>query len=190
MDPMEWQVRTRTRFREHLHYLSLGSAGLVESVNSTVALDEYSAKRPTMGKYRFFQHDFSSSVLSQIGSISTYGKCKLIDESSTTALLRNLYIDGFENWGDISIEPSLEEVKELAAKIGFELRDQRTVDTSYVGDEGSMLSNVYKMAFWTTTKVAQIVTSTYETTSDVIPVWKPPLVGIVQAFRSIRSFAG
>lgn len=61
----------------------------------------------------------------------------------------------FENSEDISIELSLEEVKELAAKIGFELKDQRTIDTSYVGDEGSMLSYVYKTAFWTATKFAK-----------------------------------
>ena len=76
----------------------------------------------------------------------------------------------FENSDDVSIELSLEEVKELAGKIGFELRvsftraccaingawqDHRTIDTSYVGDEASMLSYVYKTAFWTATKVAK-----------------------------------
>ncbi|PVG03867.1 N2227-domain-containing protein [Serendipita vermifera] len=58
----------------------------------------------------------------------------------------------FENSEELSIEISLEEVKSLATKIGFVIQDERTINTSYVGDEKSMLGYVYKTAFWTATK--------------------------------------
>lgn len=84
----------------------------------------------------------------------------------------------WENTDEISIEISLEEVKELAQKIGFVIeaslttllhlllrpmprwaqnanekeQDERTINTSYVGDEQSLLSHVYKAAYWTATK--------------------------------------
>ncbi|KAG8757652.1 hypothetical protein FRC14_001763 [Serendipita sp. 396] len=59
----------------------------------------------------------------------------------------------WENTDDISIEVSLEEVKALATQVGFEIKNEHTINTSYVGDEQSMLGYVYKAAFWTATRV-------------------------------------
>jgi len=71
---------------------------------------------------------------------------------------------------DPSIELDLEEVKALAAHIGFEikvsssgsvipfsspfapLQDERPIDTSYVNNKDSMLGYLYPSAFWTATK--------------------------------------
>lgn len=53
---------------------------------------------------------------------------------------------------DPSIELDLEEVKALAAQIGFEIKNERRVDTTYVNNKDSMLSYVYHAAFWTATK--------------------------------------
>ncbi|KAG6331016.1 hypothetical protein ID866_8071 [Astraeus odoratus] len=63
----------------------------------------------------------------------------------------------FENNDDQypSIELDLVEVKELARKIGFELHDERTIETSYSSNEESMLGYVYQAAFWKATKVSQ-----------------------------------
>ncbi|OBZ76846.1 hypothetical protein A0H81_03380 [Grifola frondosa] len=54
---------------------------------------------------------------------------------------------------DPSIELSLDEVKALARQIGFELSNERTVDTTYTNNPQSMLGYVYHAAFWTATKV-------------------------------------
>lgn len=53
---------------------------------------------------------------------------------------------------DPSIELDLEEVKALAAQIGFEIKNERRVDTTYVNNKNSMLGYVYHAAFWTATK--------------------------------------
>ncbi|KAH9955366.1 N2227-domain-containing protein [Russula dissimulans] len=53
---------------------------------------------------------------------------------------------------DPSIELDLEEVKALAAQIGFEIKNERTIDTTYVNNKDSMLGYVYHAAFWTATK--------------------------------------
>ncbi|KAH9045932.1 N2227-domain-containing protein [Lactarius hengduanensis] len=53
---------------------------------------------------------------------------------------------------DPSIELDLEEVKALAAQIGFEIKNERRVDTTYVSNKDSMLGYVYHAAFWTATK--------------------------------------
>ncbi|KAH9077810.1 N2227-domain-containing protein [Lactarius deliciosus] len=53
---------------------------------------------------------------------------------------------------DPSIELDLEEVKALAAQIGFEITNERRVDTTYVNNKDSMLGYVYHAAFWTATK--------------------------------------
>jgi len=61
----------------------------------------------------------------------------------------------FENSGnpsDASIELSLDEVLALADKIGFEIGNQKMVDTTYVNTEDSMLSHIYHASFWTATK--------------------------------------
>ncbi|KAI9459315.1 N2227-domain-containing protein [Russula earlei] len=53
---------------------------------------------------------------------------------------------------DPSIELDLEEVKVLATRIGFEIKNERTIDTTYVNNKESMLGYVYHAAFWTATK--------------------------------------
>ncbi|KDQ06519.1 hypothetical protein BOTBODRAFT_39554 [Botryobasidium botryosum FD-172 SS1] len=55
--------------------------------------------------------------------------------------------------GDPSIELSLDEVKELARKIGFEIREERRIDTTYTGNVEGMLAYVYRTAFWTAIKI-------------------------------------
>ena len=61
----------------------------------------------------------------------------------------------FENTGgstDPSIELSLDEVRSLAEKIGFQISNERIVDTTYTGIDDGMLAYVYHAAFWTATK--------------------------------------
>ncbi|VDC05234.1 unnamed protein product [Peniophora sp. CBMAI 1063] len=60
----------------------------------------------------------------------------------------------FENntSNDPSVELDLEEVKELARKIGFDIKDERTYDTTYVTNKQGMLGYTYRAAFWTATK--------------------------------------
>jgi len=60
----------------------------------------------------------------------------------------------FENntSGDTSIELDLEEVKELARKIGFDIKDECTIETTYVTNQQGMLGYIYRSAFWTATK--------------------------------------
>ncbi|KAF8263276.1 N2227-like protein-domain-containing protein [Lactarius quietus] len=53
---------------------------------------------------------------------------------------------------DPSIELDLEEVKALATHIGFDIKNERRVDTTYVNNKDSMLGYVYHAAFWTATK--------------------------------------
>ncbi|KAJ1301282.1 hypothetical protein OPQ81_003687 [Rhizoctonia solani] len=57
------------------------------------------------------------------------------------------------NSNDMSIELDLEEVKELARKIGFEIYNERTIPTTYTGNSESMLGYVYQASFWTATKI-------------------------------------
>lgn len=61
----------------------------------------------------------------------------------------------FENnsTNDPSIELTLEEVKALARKIGFEISNERTIDTTYTSNAQSMLGYDYHAAFWTATKI-------------------------------------
>ncbi|CEL53274.1 UPF0586 protein [Rhizoctonia solani AG-1 IB] len=56
------------------------------------------------------------------------------------------------NTNDMSIELDLEEVKDLARKIGFEICNERTIPTTYTGNSESMLGYVYQASFWTATK--------------------------------------
>jgi len=51
-----------------------------------------------------------------------------------------------------SIELNLSEVKALARKIGFELSNERTIDTTYTDNSQSMIGYTYHAAFWTATK--------------------------------------
>ncbi|KAK0199327.1 N2227-like protein-domain-containing protein [Desarmillaria ectypa] len=61
----------------------------------------------------------------------------------------------FENnsTNDPSVELDLEEVKALAHTIGFELRNESTIDTTYTNNSEGMLGYVYHAAFWTATKI-------------------------------------
>ncbi|KAK0184523.1 N2227-like protein-domain-containing protein [Armillaria mellea] len=57
------------------------------------------------------------------------------------------------NTNDPSVELDLKEVKALARTIGFELRNESTVDTTYTNNSEGMLGYVYHAAFWTATKI-------------------------------------
>ncbi|KAL1409798.1 hypothetical protein Q8F55_003795 [Vanrija albida] len=52
-----------------------------------------------------------------------------------------------------SIDLSLDEVKELARGVGFEIREEKMVRSTYTGVPDSMLEHVYNCAFWTATKL-------------------------------------
>ncbi|KAG7096057.1 hypothetical protein E1B28_006738 [Marasmius oreades] len=54
---------------------------------------------------------------------------------------------------DPSVELDLEEVKELARKIGFQISHERTIDATYVTNSEGMLGYTYRAAFWTATKL-------------------------------------
>lgn len=54
--------------------------------------------------------------------------------------------------GDMSIELDLEEIKQLAGIIGFEISHERTIDTTYTNNSRGMLSYTYHAAFWIATK--------------------------------------
>ncbi|TEB32801.1 N2227-domain-containing protein [Coprinellus micaceus] len=58
------------------------------------------------------------------------------------------------NTNDLSVELDLEEMKELARKIGFEITDERTIDTTYTNNAQSMLGYVYKASFFVAKKTA------------------------------------
>jgi len=57
------------------------------------------------------------------------------------------------NTNDPSVELDLEEVKTLARAIGFELSNERSIDTTYTNNSQGMLGYVYQAAFWTATKM-------------------------------------
>ncbi|KAF8153322.1 N2227-like protein-domain-containing protein [Crassisporium funariophilum] len=57
------------------------------------------------------------------------------------------------NTNDPSVELDMEELKSLARKIGFELSNERTIDTTYTSNSQAMLGYIYHAAFWTATKV-------------------------------------
>ncbi|KAJ6621039.1 N2227-domain-containing protein [Mycena sp. CBHHK59/15] len=54
---------------------------------------------------------------------------------------------------DPSIELNLEEVKNLARAIGFQISNEHTIDTTYTSNSQGMLGYVYHAAFWTATKL-------------------------------------
>ncbi|KAI0311418.1 N2227-like protein-domain-containing protein [Amylostereum chailletii] len=62
----------------------------------------------------------------------------------------------FENntTNDASVELDLEEVKALARALGFDISNERTVDTTYVSNKDGMLDYIYHATFWTATKRA------------------------------------
>lgn len=57
------------------------------------------------------------------------------------------------NTNDTSVELDLEEVKALARTIGFELSNERSIDTTYTSNSEGMLGYIYHAAFWTATKL-------------------------------------
>ena len=56
--------------------------------------------------------------------------------------------------GDPSVELDLDEVKALCRAIGFELKQEKTIPTTYTNNSQSMLGYIYQAEFWTATKVA------------------------------------
>ncbi|RUS15456.1 N2227-like protein-domain-containing protein [Endogone sp. FLAS-F59071] len=59
----------------------------------------------------------------------------------------------FENTpGEMSVELSLEEVKDVARKIGFRFEAESTVATTYTSSPDTMLRYQYECAFWTAVK--------------------------------------
>ncbi|KAI8883285.1 N2227-like protein [Backusella circina FSU 941] len=55
--------------------------------------------------------------------------------------------------GDTSIELSLEQVKEVAKKIGFEFKKESMVPTTYTTNPDGMLKYQYECALWTAVKI-------------------------------------
>ncbi|KAI9331146.1 N2227-like protein-domain-containing protein [Pilaira anomala] len=55
--------------------------------------------------------------------------------------------------GEPSIELSLEQVKQVATKLGFELNQEKMIETTYTSNPDGMLTYVYDCAFWTATKL-------------------------------------
>ncbi|CAG8544525.1 132_t:CDS:10 [Paraglomus occultum] len=59
----------------------------------------------------------------------------------------------YENMpGEMSIELSLEEVKNLVRKIGFDIKKEKMIQTTYTANPNGMLKYVYDCAFWTCVK--------------------------------------
>ncbi|KIM41212.1 hypothetical protein M413DRAFT_27609 [Hebeloma cylindrosporum] len=57
------------------------------------------------------------------------------------------------NTSDPSVELDLEELKSLARTVGFEISNERTIDTTYTNNAQSMLGYVYHASFFTATKI-------------------------------------
>ncbi|KAI8060967.1 N2227-like protein-domain-containing protein [Gongronella butleri] len=55
--------------------------------------------------------------------------------------------------GESSVELSLEQVKRVAKDIGFDLKNERILDTTYTSNPDGMLTYVYRSAFWMATKL-------------------------------------
>ncbi|PFH48332.1 hypothetical protein AMATHDRAFT_5912 [Amanita thiersii Skay4041] len=55
---------------------------------------------------------------------------------------------------EVSVELDLDELKALVRKMGFEISNERTIDTTYTNNIQSMIGYTYHTAFWTATKVA------------------------------------
>ncbi|WWC92095.1 uncharacterized protein L201_007049 [Kwoniella dendrophila CBS 6074] len=54
--------------------------------------------------------------------------------------------------GEGSIELSLDEVKELARRVGFDIKEEKMINTTYTGIPDGMLKHEYNAAFWVATK--------------------------------------
>jgi len=57
------------------------------------------------------------------------------------------------NTSDPSVELDLEELKSLVQTIGFEISNERKIDTTYTNNAQSMLGYVYHASFFTATKI-------------------------------------
>ncbi|KAI8376960.1 N2227-like protein-domain-containing protein [Blakeslea trispora] len=55
--------------------------------------------------------------------------------------------------GESSIELSLDQVKQVAQKIGFEFKKESMIPTTYTSNPDGMLKYVYNSAFWTAVKL-------------------------------------
>ncbi|KAI8073723.1 N2227-domain-containing protein, partial [Thamnidium elegans] len=55
--------------------------------------------------------------------------------------------------GEASIELSLEQVKDVAKKLGFKIKKESMVSTTYTSNPDGMLNYVYDCAFWTAVKL-------------------------------------
>ncbi|WVO17552.1 hypothetical protein L204_105247 [Cryptococcus depauperatus] len=58
--------------------------------------------------------------------------------------------------GESSIELSMDEVKVLARRVGFELREEKMIKSTYTGIPEGMLRHEYNAAFWVATKLNQV----------------------------------
>ncbi|WVR08449.1 hypothetical protein IAU60_005504 [Kwoniella sp. DSM 27419] len=54
--------------------------------------------------------------------------------------------------GEGSIELSLDEVKELARRVGFDIKEEKMIRSTYTGIPDGMLKHEYNAAFWVATK--------------------------------------
>ncbi|GMI76272.1 hypothetical protein like AT2G32170 [Hibiscus trionum] len=62
------------------------------------------------------------------------------------------FADMYGQEDEMSIELSLEDVKNVAFHYGFELEKEQTVETTYTANPRSMMQNHYHAAFWTMRK--------------------------------------
>ncbi|KAI9306576.1 N2227-domain-containing protein [Cunninghamella echinulata] len=54
--------------------------------------------------------------------------------------------------GEASVELSLDQVKRIATQLGFEIKKEAMIDTTYTSNPDSMLTYLYHSAFWTAIK--------------------------------------
>ncbi|KAE9588936.1 putative S-adenosyl-L-methionine-dependent methyltransferase [Lupinus albus] len=62
------------------------------------------------------------------------------------------FADMYGQEDEMSIELSLEDVKKVALRYGFEFEKERTIETTYTTNPRSMMQNRYFAAFWTMRK--------------------------------------
>ncbi|CAK9139389.1 unnamed protein product [Ilex paraguariensis] len=62
------------------------------------------------------------------------------------------FADMYGQGDEMSIEPSLEDVKKVALHYGFQVEKEKTIETTYTTNPRSMMQNRYYTAFWTMRK--------------------------------------
>ncbi|KAK7841368.1 carnosine n-methyltransferase [Quercus suber] len=62
------------------------------------------------------------------------------------------FADMYGQEDEMSIEPSLEDVKSIALNYGFQIEKEKTIETTYTINPKSMMQNRYYAAFWTMRK--------------------------------------